>query len=122
MAIGGPSNGVDPEDQEAVRRRSSDLLYFLYDAREPDVLSDESRVELVRYLGHEADCTKVLYACGGMIVARAGNVESKDYVRSPVPVTVNGRVMEGKGEVLFAWGLPVSGRPLQESLMDGAGK
>ncbi len=55
------------------------------------------------------DCTKAFYAAGAMVIARAGDIAHQRYVSSPVPLTVNGRNVPGKGEVLFAWTLPIAG-------------
>jgi hypothetical protein len=71
-------------------------------------LTDPVRVEVMRSLTRDADCTKALYAAGGMIVARAGDIEGRKYVASPVPLTVNNREISGKGEVVFAWALPLA--------------
>ena len=53
--------------------------------------------------------TKLLNAAGAVIIARAGNIDKSDYVTSPVPITVNNRQLAGKGEVTFAWALPLTG-------------
>jgi hypothetical protein len=37
-------------------------------------------------------------------------------VPSPVPITVNGRKVMGKGDVLFVWGLPVASKTAEAPL------
>jgi len=105
--IGG--DGSLPNDSDLLKGRSVDLLYLLLDARAAEPLTDTTRVEPVRTLARTFDCTKALYAAGGLIVARAGDMTKKEPVTSPVPITVNGRDEKGSGSVLFAWALPMSG-------------
>jgi len=102
----------DDPQMSAVNSRSGwgdDLLYLLLDARNVDGLQYYDRREPVRGVGRLTDCTKALHAAGALIVAHAGDVTEKEFVKSPVPLTVNGKVVEGKGEILFAWALPVEG-------------
>ena len=86
------------------------LMYFLGDARNIDPLDGADRRELIRGIGRWTDCTKALRAAGALIVAHAEDV------RSPVPLQVNDRGVEGKGNVYFAWVLPVAGVPPQVNL------
>ncbi len=88
---------------------NTDLLYFLLDVRPIDNLAKYHH-EVIRGPGRLTDCTKALHAAGGLIVARAGNM-NRDFVRNPVPLSVNGNQVPGKGEILFAWALPLSGTP-----------
>ncbi len=97
------------EDASLLEGRSDDLLYLLLDLRKPDPLADAERVEPTRPFARTTDCTKAFYAAGAMIIARAGNISSEHYVASPVPLTVNGRLVPGKGDILFAWALPIAG-------------
>jgi hypothetical protein len=110
--------GFGPGDEEAkmVKGRGDDLLHVLLDARPPEVLSDSSRVEMVRGLTRNMDATKLLHATGCLIIARAGDISNKRYVPSPVPITVSGRKVTGKGDVLFVWGLPVASKTAEAPL------
>jgi hypothetical protein len=98
------------DQQKALERRTNwreDLLFFLADARNLDPLDAGNCTELVRGVGRMTDCTKALRAAGGMILAHA------DDVKTPVPLRVNGKAVEGKGSVSFAWVLPVAGKAPQ---------
>jgi hypothetical protein len=95
-----------------------DLLYFLLDLRTPDRVTaaatdPDGHTEVVRGVGRLTDCTKLLRAAGALIIARAGSIEAKRFVPNPAPLTVNGKLAAGKGEVLFAWALPVTGQALE---------
>jgi hypothetical protein len=109
MMGGITGGGLLPGDAELVKGHSNALLYLLLDARKPEALPATTRVEPIRTLARTMDCTKLLHAYGGLIVAHSGSFEKKDYAKSPVPVSVNGHEMAGKGEVMFAWALPLSG-------------
>ena len=98
------------EDADLLAGHSSYLLSLLLDARKLEFLTDRDRVEPVRVMGRAMDCTKMLYAAGGLIVARAGNIDGKDYVKSPVPLTVNGRQIAGQGRCCLHGRLPVEGK------------
>src|ERR1041384_3351758 len=90
------------------------LLYTLLDLRQPDrLISDNLNThhEAVRSIGRLPDGTKELHAAGALIVAHAGNLDESRFVPNPVPLTVNGKQVAGKGEILFAYALPVSGTP-----------
>jgi hypothetical protein len=106
-AIGGPTMAKPKEAAALTTNRPDDLLYLLFDARRPDPLSQPDRIEPIRPFARTTDCTKAFYAAGAMIVARAGDIAAEHYVTSPVPITVNGRQVPGKGEILFAWMLPI---------------
>lgn len=106
---GGLSGGSLEGDAELVKGHSDDFLSLFLDARRLEALTSESRVEPTRTLTRTMDCTKLLHAHGAMIIGRAGNLGNQNYVKSPVPLSVNGRQEAGKGEVLFAWALPLSG-------------
>jgi hypothetical protein len=106
-AIGAHTALRPKEDITLSARRPDDLLYLLFDARHPDSLIQADRIEPVRPFARTTDCTKAFYAAGAMIVARAGDIAKEQYVPSPVPLTVNGRDVPGKGEIVFAWMLPL---------------
>jgi hypothetical protein len=103
-------SGLLENDLLLTEGRSEDLLVLLLDARRLETLAEPARVEPTRTLVRTVDCTKLLHAHGGLIVARSGKILDKNFVKSPVPLSVNGRPQVGKGEVLFAWGLPIGGR------------
>jgi hypothetical protein len=108
--MGGITGGGSlPGDDELLKGHSEELLYLLLDARRLETLNDPTRVEPIRTLARTMDCTKLLHAYGGIIVGHSGSFGSKNFAKSPVPISVNGRTLEGKGEVKFAWGLPLSG-------------
>jgi hypothetical protein len=109
MMGGFTDSGSMPGDDELLKGHSQELLYLLLDARKLEPLQETARVEPVRTLARTMDCTKLLHAYGALIVGKSGNFANKDYAKSPVPVSVNGRELAGKGEVMFAWGLPLSG-------------
>lgn len=95
------------DEETALEQRGwprDDLLYLLGDARNIDYLDDSDRCELVRGVGRMTECTKALHAAGALVVAYAENV------RSPTPLIVNGKPVEGKGSVTFAWTLPIAGQ------------
>ncbi|HUO07684.1 MAG TPA: hypothetical protein VM008_05260 [Phycisphaerae bacterium] len=98
---------LTPEEGAVADGESKDMLFTLFNARQPDRLQDAVRVDPSRDFARGADCTKMLYAAGAIIVGRAGDIAKSNYVPSPVPLTVNNRVLEGKGEVTFAWALPL---------------
>jgi hypothetical protein len=100
--------------------RSPDLLNLLWDAAKLESLTTQGRAEGVPGLTRTMDCTKAFYAAGGLIVAHAGNLEKKQYVKSPVPITVNGRLVGGKGDVLFAWALPLEGKANAGGMLEQA--
>jgi hypothetical protein len=103
---------IKSDQMQALQRRGmwrEELLYFLADARNLDEMNVSDRTELDRGLGRLTDCTKVLHAAGGMIIAHAEDG------RSPVPLQVGGKVVEGKGNVAFAWALPLGGTAPQTS-------
>jgi hypothetical protein len=77
----------------------NDLLYVLADARNLDELIYDDRRELARGIGRLTDCTKALRAAGALIVAHAEDV------KTPVTLQVNGKPVEGRGNVVFAWAL-----------------
>ncbi len=108
--------GAGDEDVKVVKGRGDDLLHVLLDARTPEILSDASRVEMVRGLTRNMDATKLLHATGCLIIGRAGDISNKRYVPSPVPITVNGRKVAGQGEVLFVWGLSVASKTVEAPL------
>ncbi|HVT82916.1 MAG TPA: hypothetical protein VHM90_19925 [Phycisphaerae bacterium] len=85
-----------------------DLLYTLLDLRPIDDLSYTNRYEPVRGPARFTDCTKLLKVGCGLIVAHAG--DAKTSVKSPVPLKVNDKLVEGKGQILFAWALPIAGK------------
>jgi hypothetical protein len=89
------------------RKWRDDLLFTLLDLRAIDGLESGDRVEPVRGPGRYMDCTKLLKAACGLVVARAGN-DTKG-VKSPVPLKVDGKQVDGTGKILFAWALPISG-------------
>ena len=95
--------------QNLAAKGNDELLLTLFDARVPDLLKDAVRIEPAREFGRAADATKLLNAAGAVIVARAGDISSSDYVPSPVPITVNNRTLPGKGEVTFVWAVPLTG-------------
>jgi hypothetical protein len=111
-----PDPNVDSKDPRLPMVRwewpRDDYLYVLFDARIPDILQSPERREVVRGEGRLTDCTKQLHAAGALIVAHAGDVSSKRFVPAPVPLTINDKKVEGKGEILFSWALPVEGTPL----------
>jgi hypothetical protein len=78
-------------------------LFLLGDARNLDPLDADDRCEITRGIGRSTDCTKALHAAGALIVAHTEDV------KSPVPLKVNEKDVEGKGSVVFAWVLPVAG-------------
>jgi hypothetical protein len=108
-AIGSHGPDKSKDDLTLVDDRPNDLLYLLLDARSPDPLNLPDRIEPIRPFARTTDCTKAFYAAGAMIVARAGDIAKEKYVPSPVPLTVNGREVPGKGEITFAWMLPIQG-------------
>ncbi|HEY4330741.1 MAG TPA: hypothetical protein VGN88_13455, partial [Phycisphaerae bacterium] len=82
-----------------------DLLYLLGDLRNQEALDADDRHELVRGIGRMTESTKALEAAGALVIAHAEDV------KSPVPLSVNGKQVDGKGSILFAWALPVTGTP-----------
>ena len=109
----GDKNLVSKSQQMVTLERMSwrdDLLYLLADARNMDELPAEDRRELSRGVGRLTDCTKALRAAGALVVAHAEDV------KSPVALSVGGRVVAGKGAVVFAWALPLGGSPPQQAL------
>jgi hypothetical protein len=90
------------------------LLYILADGRNNDELSAADRCELSRGIGRMTDCTKALRAAGALVVAHAENV------KSPVALSVSGKPVAGKGNVVFAWALPVAGTAPQQAVNPAA--
>jgi hypothetical protein len=111
-----PNLMVKSDQMKALENRKNwreEWLYFLADARNLDEMNVNDRTDLDRGLGRLTDCTKVLHAAGGLIIAHAEDV------RSPVPLQVSGKVVEGKGNVAFAWALPVGGAAPQTGVVSG---
>ncbi len=116
-------NWIDDSDDVIVRLRDKrawpeDLLFVLLDDRKIDSLTNTRRCEPVRGVGRLTDCTKLLKAACGLIVAHAG--DGNNGVKSPVPLKVNDKEVAGKGQILFAWALPVSGKVPPATLMSDA--
>ncbi len=110
--MGGPQSDpmlINTDQVDAAKSADSELFLTLFDARDPDDLRDPVRIEPAREFARSADATKLLNAAGAVIIARAGDIDKSDYVPSPVPITVNNRQLSGKGEITFAWALPLTG-------------
>jgi hypothetical protein len=110
------------------RGLNDELLHVLLDLRAPDSLKDyppHLHFEPVRGVARLLDSTKALHAAGALIVAHAGSVARKEFVDAPVPLTVGGSRVKAKGEVLFAWALPVAGdmtaQPAEAAPAEGRG-
>jgi hypothetical protein len=97
------------DEVSAAKNADDELALMLFDARAPDLLKDQTRIEPAREFARAADATKLLQAAGALIIARAGDIAHSQYVSSPVPITVNNRLLPGKGEITFAWALPLTG-------------
>jgi hypothetical protein len=132
-SIGGPlSGGGGPEGASAAdktlysRVTSDDMLYFLLDQRRVDDLVDSAggkHHEVIRGFARLTDVSKELHAAGAVILAHSGNIQARQFVQNPVPISVDGRDLAGKGEIRFVWALPV-GQPARaagESTQRGPG-
>jgi hypothetical protein len=112
--LNGPSREEKAISDAIPASRAENLLYMLLDLRTPDGLVDTNgniHHQPQRGIGRWLDRTKALKASGAMIIARAGNMSEKQLrVTSPLGLRVNGRDVEGHGEILFGWALPVEGR------------
>ena len=106
MSGGGELSEMDRKSKDGIL---PEMLDVLLDAWRLDPLSVPGRIEPSRGLTRTMDSTKSLYAAGALIVAKAGDIDKSEYVKSPVPITVNDHVVEGKGEILFTWALPLEG-------------
>jgi|GEM_PF-2364918 len=86
---------------------SGTLLQALADARRGGRLTESDRVEIVRHFTRHFDRTRALRGTGGLVIGRAGNAADKRFVPCPVPITIDDRMIDGKGEIVFAWTLPI---------------
>ncbi len=120
--LAGVGNPEIQEEKAIAEGRGEDLLYALWDARQPESFASSFRVEVVRHFPRLMDRTKAFRSAGALLIARAGDVDAKDFVKTPVPLKVDGQDVAGKGEVLFLWTLQVSGKaPVQEEDLPGIG-
>lgn len=97
------------------------LMNFLADERNPDPLRYFDHRSIVRGFERVTDCTKELHAAGALLLARAGDINNSDFVRSPVALSVNNRNVDGKGDVQFAYALVVTGDPPPTMRITAAG-
>lgn len=98
------------DERDILRDHSEEFLWAFWDARAPAADPEAYHLEAVRGLTRVADRSASLRACGAVIIAHAGNVAGDSPVKGPLPIKVNGREVPGKGEILFLWALPISGK------------
>ena len=67
------------------------------------------RYQLIRSFTRPVERTAALRANGAVLIARAGRVDDshRNYVPAPLRLRVDNRLIEGKGQVIFAYGLPI---------------
>ncbi len=96
-------------EEELTNGRTEDFLWAFWDSHIPPALRGDAgqRVEVVRSWARLFDRSESLRASGAVIVARAGDVSRKNYVASPVPVTVDMNKIETRGEITFLWSMPL---------------